>query len=363
MVREAARRTRRRDLPRLRVLAALSAWVYGACAEPDVTDRHANGFVVREAAEQTIPRDIFEQVGKITLEEDSSVINVSPRVTIDPEDGSLVIADPREKKVRIYDRHGRILTQFGSVGEGPGEFRFPVRARRMADRDIVVTDFTGLVLEYDSSGTTFLRGHRLPIKPLHMQEAMGDGRVLVSGIGLGHDDPRPHLHVWDPGSETVTRSFFATPGDSLKRLASRSYGWSAFALRADTVAAVSALTDTLFFFTTGGKELARTPLAFRGFRRMSSYDPSDTPERMQAWLDELHLLTDVFWLSDGSFLIQYQRPRGADNEWNLFRTNRDGDRVFDVANTPELLAVHDDLLYFLDPQSLTPDRWIIARFR
>lgn len=85
--------------------------------------------------------------------------------------------------------------------------------------------------------------------------------------------------------------------------------------------------------------------------------------RSHEWLAGLHLLADVHWMDDGTFLVQYQRPRGADNEWNLLRTTVSGRRHFDIRNTPELLAVHGQRLFFVNPDSPTPDQWIVVRLR
>lgn len=337
-------------------------WILGSCGDRDPR-------VDRIQADQAdpdrprLPTGLFERVGTVTLEEDSSVINVSPRVTV-ASGGSFLIADSREAHVRIYGRDGSLVNQFGRRGDGPGEMRMPMHAERMPGGTLGVLDFTGLIMDFTPTGEEFLRRVQSPITPLYGGQVLSAQRLLIAGMRLGSEEPRPLLHIWDRDSEAITISFFPTPGDSLVRLASRNFGWADFAIRGDTIAAIATFTDTLFLFTPDGEEIDQIPLPFAAFRRMEGYDSRLPAELLQEWLGQLDLLTDIFWLDDGSLLVQYERPRDADeSEWGLLRTTPGGDRVFEIANTPRVLAVSGDHLYFVDPSSLTPNLLLAARIR
>lgn len=309
-----------------------------------------------------LPAAHFERIETIALEESGEVINVSPEVVVD-DDGSFLIADGRERRVRIYGPRGDLVTQFGREGDGPGEFGMPTRVWRQGDSGLMVVDMSRGFMEFDSSGHRFLKGSAMPVELLYTADPLSVDYTLVAALVRGSTDPRPLLHVWDRETETFLHSFFPTPGDSLTRLAARNFGWADFARRGDSIAAISAFTDTLFLFDPAGQELGRVPLPIRDFRRIRSYDPRSSIVELEEWLGDLHLLVGVHWLNDGSLLVQYQRPQGADNEWNLLRMTVAGDRIFDLHHTPELLAVDDDRLFFVDPQSLTPNRWAVTRLR
>ncbi len=315
---------------------------------------------------QSLPEHLFERVKSIRLEENSAVINVAPRMTV-ASDGSFVIADSREVRVRIYNPDGTIVTQFGSRGEGPGEMQMPTSAwRKSVAGALMVLDFSGLIMEFNATGEQSLMKVQSPIVPLYGGHPMSDQLLLLAGMLRGSKEPRPLLHVWNHNSDTIVHSFFPTPGDSLIRLASRNFGAAAVAIRRDTIAAIASFTDTLFLFTPDGSEVDRIPLPFTAFKRIETYDPRLSPEQLQGWLSQVNLITDVFWLDDGSFLVQYERPLGpdgADSEWGLLRTARTGDRIFEATNTPRLLAVSGDLLYFVELGSLTPNQLLSARFQ
>ena len=347
--------SRNRTTPRLRI-----ALFTVLCVHLVQCSGGGDTFLVRAPNAKSIPAHIFGIVGSIRLAEDTATINVYPNVTIDKTNSQFVIADSREQRIRLYDREGAIIRQFGRTGDGPGEFKAPTWAKREASGHIAVADFSGMVIEFDSIGS-LLRHSQLPIRPLYTQQALPDGRRLVSGIGFPRSEERHLLHVVD--ADTIAYSFFPTPGDSLARVDALHFGYVAFAMRGDTVAAVSALTDTLYVFTTAGNEVARVPIPFRNFRRMPQ-QPAESSEEIQGLLDQSHLISDLYWLADGSMLFQYERPRGSDTDWNIMRMTRDGDFIFDIVNTPRLLAIDDDMLfYFVDPQSMTPEKWIVARLR
>ena len=311
-----------------------------------------------------LPNSVFEHVETILLEENAEVVNVSPDVTVQA-DGSFLIADSREARIRIYDRGGNLVTQFGRKGEGPGELGLPLKASHRPGGSLLVADFSRGLLEFDSSGTRFLRGTQLPIFPLYNAEQINDNEFLVFGLRRGSPDPRPLMHIWDAQNDTVSLSFFPTPGDSLARLAARSFGWADLARRGDTIAAIAAFSDTIYLFDGSDYDpLGKVPLPMRDFKRIVTYDPTASPLELDKWLGELNLLASIHWLEDRTFLVQYQQPRGAnDNEWSLLHTTIDGRRYFDLRNTPKLLAADGDLLFFVHPESYTPNKWAVVRLR
>lgn len=58
-------------------------------------------------------------------------------------DGRLYIADTHYSRVVIYDRDGRLLDQFGSNGDGPGQFRLPTNVAFDRDGFIYVSEYGG----------------------------------------------------------------------------------------------------------------------------------------------------------------------------------------------------------------------------
>lgn len=56
------------------------------------------------------------------------------------DDGRIVVADGGSQELRFFDKSGRYLKAVGGDGEGPGEFRFPARVRKVGGDSLLVWD-------------------------------------------------------------------------------------------------------------------------------------------------------------------------------------------------------------------------------
>ena len=61
-------------------------------------------------------------VEELRLDANAEDFSVVPRVHVGPE-GEIVVPEPQDSRVRIYDSTGTLVTMIGRNGEGPGEFR------------------------------------------------------------------------------------------------------------------------------------------------------------------------------------------------------------------------------------------------
>jgi len=72
-------------------------------------------------------------------------------------DGNIYILDRKERKVRIFDRTGKFLKQFGKEGQGPGEMSMPLSLQITHKNELVVTDALNQRLSFYSLQGEFLR--------------------------------------------------------------------------------------------------------------------------------------------------------------------------------------------------------------
>lgn len=306
----------------------------------------------------------FAVVDSLELYEDTNVINVSPQVSMDRN--KYLIADPREVRVRIYERDGALNSQFGIKGSGPGEMQMPRTALRHPSGRILVVDLVRGILEFEESGERVIREFRLPVRPYYAASIMSDSLVLVGGRSHERDSfGRTNLmHIWNIDRDVVVQSFFPTPGDVPTIQAAQNYGYVSWDFMADTIVAAFALTDTLFFFGVDGSELDRKRVPFQTFIGIEQFNVQELsdPRQRISWESQRLFLQGVFVMPNGDLLIQYERPKGTESEWNLLGMTRQGERLFELRDTPKLLATDDQFLYFIHPESIVPNKWIIARY-
>ena len=295
-------------------------------------------------------------VGSIALEESDSVVTVTPIVKADSE--GFLIADAREAQVRLYGKNGRLKKLLARRGSGPGEVGVPMAILRRGDRTILVMDMgSASMIRLSPEGEEI---DRYPMRfPAFGLLSLGED-VLVVGKPSFQDFPFPDLlHRWD--GKDVVEGFFPAPITERTEKLSRSYSFASADIRGDTIVASYALSDTLYFYHTGGEFIDQTPLDLEHWS-LPEEDPSGgvgSGERRK-WRESLTRISDVYWLEDGTFLVQYVGHRDRELQWRLSHVTRDGEVLFDVKDTPRLLTVDGDLLYFVDAHSLTEDRWVVA---
>jgi hypothetical protein len=303
------------------------------------------------------------------LQETDEVVSVTPVVARDPRGGFLVV-DAQESQLRRYGDDGRLLWHAGRKGRGPGEFTSPTGVARLASGQVVAGDRSGRLTFFDSAGGAVQRTVETRIRQLEDIVVLGDSALLLSGVPDG-DFNGPRLHVWSLARDTVRASFFSPFAGARNRAAATVAGWTKAAVRGDTIAAVFAVSDTVYLFTVGGRALGRMPLNSSFFRTASEREPrkviTDPLERAR-WLSAFDYVADVHWLPDGGLLVPYQSiaPGGAmTRTWHLLGLGRGGERRFEVRGVSRVLEVdgRNGDIFLLDRNAEVPNRWALARLR
>lgn len=302
----------------------------------------------------------------VEMEENERVINVTPRVTPDPQGGFLV-ADAREAQVRRYAFDGRLERVIGRKGSGPGEFRHLSSVHRLPDGRIVAAEMGGKVSVFDHDGEKLLHARQAPVAPLYDADVLDARHLLLAGRRVGTGGTAL-VHVYDVETAAITRSFFAIPRHEPELAGGYALAGTADAVaRGDTVAAVFALSDSIYLFGPTGAELGRIAIPFEHFRRLTTPMPTSgaTLDAFRAWGETFSAISHLYWLRDGSFLVQYFDIKGVEPQWRLLHMDRSGRRLFEGVDTPKLLAAGGsaDELVFVHPGADAPNVWVSARLR
>lgn len=316
----------------------------------------------RGAAER-VPLDrAVTWVRDIRLEENQEVINVVPRVAV-AGSGSYLVGDAQENQLRIYAPDGRLRTRFGRRGSGPGEFTHVAASLRLRDGRILATDMGGALTFFDSTGANVLHTARTPIEPLYTAVELNDSILAITGR-LGGSDTSALIHLWNTRSDRIVRSFFhPTPPERWMQPVYVFSGMTDIAVHGDTIATLFALKDTVFLLGTDGRRVRRIPVPARAFRRLSEPMPDDDKGEaaFRRWNASYSSATTLYWLRDGSFLVQYYDMKDAEPDWRLLHMSRDGRSRFEVVGSPRLLAIAPgDTLVFVKPGSEAPNVWSLG---
>jgi hypothetical protein len=297
----------------------------------------------------------------VHLQENPDVINVS--IYVAPSgDGGFLVSDGQEQQVRFYAPDGTLRRTFGRRGNGPGEFQHITKALRLTDGRVLVADFTGPLTFFDSAGQKVVHTAPSHLGPVYNVCAINDSLVAFTGRADAANNSTL-LHVWNLRRDSLVVDAFSVPTPRGFESAYAIGGVTTLAVRGDTIATLFALKDTIYLFRTDGRPLRRIPIQFRAFRRLTKPAPDDevTSEAFKRWDRSYSNATGLFWLSDGSFLVQYYDRIQRTPEWRIAHVDRNGRSLAEVVGTPMLLGtLPGDSLVFQKPGSDTPDVWAIG---
>jgi hypothetical protein len=330
-----------------------------ACGEGADARQASAAAVLRPAA---VIDEVVRWRGDVKLEESREVINVFPQVSFAPG-GAFLVADGREAQIRVYGGAGELRSWFGSRGEGPGEFFRPAAALPHDNGTVLTVDFAGTYAVFDTASRRAIETGRLPVTAVYTAKPLPDNQLLLVGRNL--EAGSTYLHVWDPREKRMVRSFFAPPVRRGFEDEAVMSGLMDASVRGDSIAALFALSDSVFLFTRGGGRVGAVPIRARGMRPMGEKFPGGGREAYMKWQESFSVPSRVFWLSDGSFLVQYYDMVASDQRFSLVRLGRDGEPIFEIPRTPRLLALSPDgeTLLFTKPGAEAPNEWRLATLR
>jgi hypothetical protein len=359
------------DTRRWLLLVGSLPWLTAAAACGGAGDAQARGTAPPASATAEDGLDQIVRWGRdITLEENDEVVNVIPHMALDPRGGFLV-ADQAENQIRRYDRNGRLLGHFARKGEGPGEFSVLIGALPLRSGGVLALNAFERGAVFDSAGRV-ARTFHLPMESLYEARLLSDTLLLLGGaVPQGTQSPdRPRLHLWNLARGTMVRSFFVPRVRGRAHdLAASTVGIVSMDVRGDTVAAAFAISDTVYFFNLKGEALRKVPIPFRHFRPVSERrripGSDDDIVAAREWVGTFSFICDVFWLRDGTLLVQYQDRVGTEPHWRLLGMTAQGKPLFEEVDTPYLIRADPgtDVLYFRKPGALTPNVWTQATLR
>lgn len=297
--------------------------------------------------------DMFEVVDSLVLEENDSTLVGLPIVSFDGT--HFVTADMHSHQVRVYTKRGELVSSTGSRGEGPGQFRSPVSARRTREGGILVTDpGAWRSTHYRSDALRNPEVTPLPASIVTFDQIdLGDERTLLLGPNLttSLDSVRRTLHIWNANSAEVDVSFFSNPFPQHLAEAAAFYATVEAEIAEDTIWAAAALSDSVYAFDLDGAQIKAIPL----------------PLSEQAGsMELLWVISAMYLLHDGDIAIRLSwttAPQTQEVTHYLAIVDRHGEPTALLRDTPKLYVVADDLFYFQNPNHLEPTQWIAARRR
>lgn len=302
---------------------------------------------------------LFTVVDTLTLEEPRGIVTVLPRVTVD-RDGGFLLADEQEHQVRVYSPQGRLRQTYGAGTPRPDSIRLPQRAIRLPNGHLLVVNIVGPV-------TIIPADSALPSRflPLSLRTARNAVSINSRTVVLAGSDSNPvsaTLFRLDLEAGRLGDHFFPPP-EHLDRWVTTTFSSVLVAGRGSRVAAVHMLSDTLTILDESGRTTARIAIPIDPFRVPGGPLPNlESSAAQHAWITRFTMITDLFWVADDQFVVQWVKPVGTGlaSDWGVLQMDTTGALVWAMAPSPTLVAVANGKYYFRDPAGMMPNRWLVA---
>ena len=296
----------------------------------------------------------LREVGEVILEERDSVVNAHVRLR-PSGGGELVVADPVEGKIRVYDQQGDLLSQFGRKGEGPGEFMLPLAAAKV-DSAIWVLD-----LQRGVSKWSFPEGRLVDTWEPAVEVSLGllplgDSMLVIGGL-TPYETPWRLLRILDPRRNAVMDAFFEIEVPVERRPLAMAFqpGVPMDLLEDGSLIAVFSWSDTARVITLPEGQLRESlPLRIPGFTYEGSIPDPATRARLK-------LVTAIHAVPEDRLLIQYTIYTEPEEQHGLLLQTLVGDLLFEQFPSGRLLGERWPDLYFADPSGLRPERLLVQR--
>lgn len=313
---------------------------------------------------------ILSESDTIMLEENENVLTVAPRLYTFGAGDTLHLVDRREAQVRLYDNEGSLLSHFGGRGSGPTELLNPV-SLSLRDGRYLVANIAGQIKSFSARGDSLADLWKVGLTPLYRHLTIDRNHLLLVGSKLEDRKPdadRQLLHSWNVFSEEIERSFFVPPDiEHVSNAAAASIGWAGADLKGDTIAAIYALSDTIYLFTTTGERIEKIDVSPSAFEYPSDDAPS--PRRgagaaaLEKWTHTFTRLNQVFWVRENSFLVTYISQGESGTTINMVWLTRDGTKISEVMDVPRYIHVSRDGRMYGFPSTAAPNRLLVGQLK
>ena len=328
--------------------------------------------------------DVIHWTDEITLEENEEVFTDRLYVRVEPD--RFLISDRGEDQVREYTRDGELLNYFGEDDpQAPGGLQFPSAPLRMNNDTILVPNARdGSLSIVDPNGNLMERRSRVAggltfsVEPL-----LEDGKVLFVGHnGESRNDASdvreapegtPYfLNHLDISSGEVTKSFYPLP-DPYGSHAGFLYSTSPIVnadVYSERIAAGFLLSNTISLFDIDGTHLGDVEPALSAFKEVEQTEEQPTRDEWEAELVRRSFFNTLFWFNDETLLIQFTNSYFDDQDERqlnhvLAAVTTEGEVLFEVEDTPRLLAVDQDTggLFFAHPDHDFESHWRVGEIK
>lgn len=294
----------------------------------------------------------IEVIKKISLE---NSFTKATSVTIDGQ-GRLISTNVKQANVKVHDKNGQLLVNYGRSGRGPGDFMYPLSTIRLTSGRLLTIEFHGKISIFNETADSLIDIHNVEILPLSEVHEIDENRILLVGSKRIGDQVKL-LHVFDLSTGRILKSFLNLPFNlsdyggifnSISKLAAAD-------VKDGYIASIITPFPEIIFFDTDGSIVRRQEIEINNFKKIEQQNGELNPRNAAEYITTFSLAENIFWLDEDNILVNFYRitnfePSSRDKnliqEFALAKIDSSGKVQFEIGKTPNLKAVRRNKLYF-----------------
>tara|TARA_R110002049_G_scaffold56984_6_gene156719 strand:+ start:73 stop:1110 length:1038 start_codon:yes stop_codon:yes gene_type:complete len=302
----------------------------------------------------------IEITGKVFFEENNNVL-LNPELSWAYDitsDNRIIDTNLKGHNVTIYNNTGKVINRFGQRGRGPGDFEFPIMSFVLEDGTILVSEFSGKLSRFSNNGDSLISVYQTGIVPLSGILEIGSNKILVIGNQIKPKPTKALFHIYNLSTKEIESSFFELPFEhsDYAQVFRMSVHLAIGATYNNKIFVATVPFKKLYAFSKDGMLIDSLNIDLENFVEIEENKNSLSSHDLFSYTTTFSRIEKLFFLKDGSFLVQYSRiteidvnnPEDRTIEYNLAYFDDDRKLIFDINNNPELLGVDkaSTTLYF-----------------
>ena len=264
---------------------------------------------------------------------DSSPFNMEQALVSIASNGDILVGDPNQGKISVFEADGTFIRSFGQLGRGPGEFGYLIHVIQLANGDYMVSDLSGKIERFSSDGEHMIT-YPIPVLGRTAKLIEIDSETLLIAGLSSRDENLTLLHLLDLNTGEITSSFFEAPfqmSDYGGLLHSMS-GFSDAVFDGSLIYAFITFSDIMYIFDLEGNLIDQKKIIdFIHFTPLEPFDYALNDDQLAEKMESYSLISNIYWKNESTIIIEHVKsvdvqiqPFRHSVEYGMSMINLDG---------------------------------------
>jgi hypothetical protein len=256
----------------------------------------------------------------ITINDDDNPVKI-PLLYID-NDSNFIFTDLLAHNVKVFDKDGEPLQEFGRYGRGPGDLEYPSASFRKSDSIYTIT-FTGMLTVWDLHSRQIHQTTQFPVLNTSGFKLLNDSLIIMNGVKVSGSNLQTgkRLHLVNLNNNEIIHSFFSEPDEYLpyRGITSSIQDIISFDTRDNKIVVSYGASPKIYFYRVSSNSVELTDVQDLGvsdsFESVLNHKISDLLD-IRTTASKYSTVSRLLFMDDGNLVAQVRRYHPLDQSGN-----------------------------------------------